>query len=67
MVTALRLLFFPLFILSVLPQDKPLFDNDLWYYSFMILFAFSNGFFGSTCRFLLPRLWLLSRFLRYPL
>jgi len=51
----------------VLPQDKPLFDNDLWYYSFMILFAFSNGFFGSTCRFLLPRLWLLSRFLRYPL
>jgi len=40
----LRLGFFPLFILCINPV---IFDSDGWYYSFMFLFAVTNGYCGT--------------------
>jgi len=45
--TLLRVVFLPLFILSVAPNK--FFGSDIWMYVFMFLFSVSNGYCGTLC------------------
>ncbi|KAJ1147888.1 hypothetical protein NDU88_000729 [Pleurodeles waltl] len=52
LMVALRLVFIPLFMLcNVHPRFymPVFFEHDAWYITFMIIFAFSNGYLASLC------------------
>jgi len=51
--TLLRFIFFPLFVLCLKPK---IFEQDFWMYLFMILFSLSNGYVGTLAMMFGPDL-----------
>ncbi|XP_051877459.1 equilibrative nucleoside transporter 4 isoform X5 [Pristis pectinata] len=43
-----RVIFIPLFLLCVLPSDRPVFSHPAWPCVFSLLMGISNGYFGSV-------------------
>ncbi|XP_072337009.1 equilibrative nucleoside transporter 4 isoform X1 [Scyliorhinus torazame] len=43
-----RVIFIPLFLLCVLPSDRPTFNHPAWPCVFSLLMGISNGYFGSV-------------------
>uniref|UniRef100_A0A4W3KBV1 Solute carrier family 29 member 4a n=1 Tax=Callorhinchus milii TaxID=7868 RepID=A0A4W3KBV1_CALMI len=48
MFSCARVVFIPLFLLCVLPSDRPVFSHPAWPCVFSLLMGISNGYFGSV-------------------